>query len=180
MLTRSVSLTQFRTFGAPLGAISWARQAVLRPQIVPNMAFWPLKWSSGGPNLARFGPECQFGVFWTNSSQFGPPLTILAAERQNLGLIRASKWLVCPWNGPLVVLRGAPTVQNWVSDTDLVNIGQLDHYVVIGTKFGAVQDFQRGKKSSWGVQQNPLDPPRPPQTWPQPPNPPLNPLSDPS
>ena len=29
--------------------------------------------------------------------------------------------------GPLVVPRKA---QKWVSDTDLVNIGQLDHYVV--------------------------------------------------
>ena len=53
-------------------------------------------------------------------------------------------------------------VKKKVSDTDLVNIGQLDHYVVFGTKFGPVQDFQRGKKGRIGVQQTPLDPPKTP------------------
>ena len=43
--------------------------------------------------------------------------------------------------------RGDTKVQKWVSDTYLVNIGQLDHYVVFGTKFGAVLDFQRGKSA---------------------------------
>ena len=44
-------------------------------------------------------------------------------------------------------------VKKRVSDTDLVNIGQLDHYVVFGTKFGPVQDVQRGKKGriQWAV-----------------------------
>ena len=65
--------------------------------------------------------------------------------------------------GHEIVLRGPLQVprkfQKEVSDTDLVNIGQLDHYVVFGTKFGPVQDFQRGKKGRIGVQQTPLDPP---------------------
>ena len=51
--------------------------------------------------------------------------------------------------------------------------GLWSHFVVFGTKFGAIQDFQRGKKSSLGVQQTPLDPPRPPKPCPDPPNPPL-------
>ena len=34
-------------------------------------------------------------------------------------------------------------VKKRVSDTDLVNIGQLDHYVVFGTKFGPVHDFAK-------------------------------------
>ena len=46
-------------------------------------------------------------------------------------------------------------VKKRVSDTDLVNIGQLDHYVVFGTKFGPVKDFQRGKK---GPYRGPTDP----------------------
>ena len=85
--------------------------------------------------------------------------------------------------GPLVVPR---KVQKRVSDTDLVNIGQLDHYVVFGTKFGPVQDFQRGKKCPLGVKQTLLDPLYAPLRPPNPPNPPSNllknppnPLSDP-
>ena len=81
---------------------------------------------------------------------------------------------------PFGAPRGGPRVQKWVSDIYLLNIGHWSHYVVFGTKFGAIQDFQRGKKSSLGVQQTPLDPPRPPQTLPRPPKPTLNPLSDPS
>ena len=42
--------------GCPQRAVSWAKQAFLRPQIVLNMAFWPLKWSPGGPNWSRI-PE---------------------------------------------------------------------------------------------------------------------------
>ena len=53
--------------------------------------------------------------------------------------------------------QGGPRVQKWVSDTYLVNIGHCSHYVVYGTKFGAVQDFQKGKKSSLGVQQTGLE-----------------------
>ena len=61
--------------------------------------------------------------------------------------------------------------QKWASDGNLVNIGQLDHYVVFGTKSGAVQDFQKGKKCHTGVKetlsgppQTPHEPPYPPKT----------------
>ena len=54
-------------------------------------------------------------------------------------------------------------VQKLVSDAFLVNIGQLDHYVVFGTKSGVIQDFQRGKMCPIGVKQTPSDPPRPTQ-----------------
>ena len=52
---------------------------------------------------------------------------------------------------------GGPKVYKWVTDALPVLIGQLDPYVVFGTKFGAAQDFQRGKKCSIGVKQTPLD-----------------------
>ena len=86
-------------------------------------------------------------------------MTISVAKMPDLGLFGASKWLVFPFSGPLGALRVPQRVKKRVSDTDLVNIGQLDHYVVFGTKFGPVQDFQRGKKGRIGVQQTPLDPP---------------------
>ena len=46
--------------------------------------------------------------------------------------------------GLLGVPRGGPKVQKGVSGASSVNIGQLDHYVVFGTKSGAVRDFLRG------------------------------------
>ena len=86
---------------------------------------------------------------------------------------------ISSYNGPLGTPKGGPKVQKWVSDADPINIGQLDHYVSFGTKSGAVQDFQRGKKCSLGVKQTPFDPPRPPKTPPNsletPPNPIINP-----
>ena len=48
-----------------------------------------------------------------------------------------------------------PMVQKLVSDAFLVNIGQLDHYIVFGTKSGGIQDFQRGKMCPIGVKQTP-------------------------
>ena len=57
------------------------------------------------------------------------------------------------------LLGGAPKVQKWVSDANPVNIGQLDHYVVFGTKYGAIQGFQRGKKCPTEVKQTLSDPP---------------------
>ena len=55
-----------------------------------------------------------------NRVSLGHPMTISGAER--------------------------PKVQKWLSDIFFVNIGHLDHYVLFGTKFGTVQDFQTGKK----------------------------------
>ena len=54
---------------------------------------------------------------------------------------------------------GAQKVWKWVGDACPVDMGQLDHCVVLGTKSGAVQDFQWGKKCPIGVKQTP---PRPP------------------
>ena len=74
---------------------------------------------------------------------------------------------------------GALKVQKLVSDAFLVNIGQLDHFMVFGTKSGALQPFQRGKTCPIGVKQTPVDPSRPPQTAPKLPHTPLNPFSEP-
>ena len=49
-----------------------------------------------------------------------------------------------------------PKVQNWVSDAWSEKLVQLDHNVVFGTKFGAVQGFQRGKKVLQRGQAGPL------------------------
>ena len=57
--------------------------------------------------------------------------------------------------------------QKRVSDAFLVNIGQLDHYVVFGTKSGGIQDFQRGKMCPIGVKQTPPDPPKTPLNSPK-------------
>ena len=51
-------------------------------------------------------------------------------------------------------------VLKWVSEGYPENIGQLNHYVVFGTKPGALQDFQRGKKSLQGSSRPPLTPPQ--------------------
>ena len=50
------------------------------------------------------------------------------------------------------------------SDGNLVNIDQSNHYVVLGTKSGAMRDFQ---KKCHTVQQAPLQPPQKPSwlTW---------------
>ena len=60
--------------------------------------------------------------------------------------------------------------QKRVSDAFLVNIGQLDHYVVFGTKSGGIQDFQRGKMCPIGVKQTPQTPPEPPKKHPNSPS----------
>ena len=74
-----------------------------------------------------------------------------------LGLLGFQKDFICLHNGLLGAPRGGSKVQKWVSDIYFVNIGHLDHHVVFGTKFGIVQDFQRGKKGPIWVQQNPQD-----------------------
>ena len=56
-----------------------------------------------------------------------------------------------------------PMVQKRVSDTYPVNLGQLNHYVVFGTKSDAVQDFQKSRTCPIEVKQTPLDPPKHPQ-----------------
>ena len=55
-------------------------------------------------------------------------------------------------NGLLRASRSAQKVQEWVRDAFSENLGQLDHYVVLGIKSGAVRDLQRGKKCLLGVE----------------------------
>merc|ERR1712055_1003272 len=83
-----------------------------------------------------------------------------------MGLLGPQKGFFCSYNGLLGTPRGTPKVWKWVSDAYPTNMGQLDHHVVFGTKSGAIQDFQRGKKCPIGVKQTPFDPPRPPKTSP--------------
>ena len=105
------------------------------------------------------------GVFWTKSCQFGPSDDHFRGQKTRFGTIWGLK-TAC------LLVKWRFKVQKWVSDTYLVNIGQLDHYVLFGTKFGAVQDFERGKKCPIGVQETP---PRLPQTTQTPTKPPQTP-----
>ena len=59
--------------------------------------------------------------------------------------------------------KKAPKVQKLFSVAYLVNMGQLDHFMVFVTKSSVLQDFQRGKTCPIGVKQTPFDPPGPPQ-----------------
>ena len=85
------------------------------------------------------------------------------------------KGFICSYNGPLGAPRRASKVWKWVGDAYPVNMGQLDHLVVFGTKSGAAQDFQRGKKCPRGFKQTPLHPLKHPQTPIKTPPNPLNP-----
>ena len=67
------------------------------------------------------------------------------------GASRMPKGLICSYIGLLEASRRAPKVLKWVSDTYLVKIGQLDHFMVFGPKSRALKDFQRGKTCSIGV-----------------------------
>ena len=78
------------------------------------------------------------------------------------------KWL---FGGP----RRVPMGQKWASDGNLVNIGQLDHIVVFGTKSGAIHDFRKDKKCHTGVKETPSGPPQTPQDPPRTPNTPQKP-----
>ena len=110
----------------------------------------------------------------TNLENYSPPLSIIFVSSDYPTL-----WIqltipgqpLDPYCGPLVHLGpsdildfvfwkwGAPKVQfKWVSDTKVIptylaNIGQLEHYVVFGTKSGAVKDFPRENKCpTWAKQ----------------------------
>ena len=66
-------------------------------------------------------------------------MTFSEATRLGSGL-KPQKGYICSLND----LLRAPKVQKWVRNAYPVNLGQLDHHVVFGTKSGAVKDFQRG------------------------------------
>ena len=100
------------------------------------------------------------GHFGLNLVTWGHLMTLLGAERPDTGLIGPQKGFICSYNGLLGTPRGTPKVWKWVSDAYPINMGQLDHHVVLGTKSGAIQDFQRGKMCPIGVKQTPLDPPK--------------------
>ena len=117
--------------------------------------------------ILHLGGNQWYNAFWTLSMAFWD-------------LLGSQKGFICSYIGLLEAPRRAPKVLKWVSDVYPVNIGQLNHYVVFGTKYSALQDFQRGKTCPIGVKQTPLDPPKPPQTAQKLPQTPLNPFSEPS
>ena len=73
------------------------------------------------------------------------------AKRPDSGQFGASKRLdLLIWE-----LLGGPKVHKRVSDAYPVNLGQLNHYIVFGTKSGAVQDFQSGQNVPYRGQTDP-------------------------
>ena len=58
-----------------------------------------------------------------------------------LAQLGAQQGLIYSYNGPLGAPRMAPTNQTGLSYAYPVKIGQLGHFVLSGTKSGAVQDF---------------------------------------
>ena len=92
----------------------------------------------------HFGPFIwNFGTFW-------------GSERDSF----AHK--VVFW-GSLEGSQRSNIAMHWVSDAYPVRLGQLNHNVVFGTNFGAVQDFPRGKKRPIGVELTLGAPPTPPK-----------------
>ena len=91
------------------------------------------------PNSPKFRlPTPKIVIRWSKLTKFGPPDGHFRGQKARFRSIWGLKTACFAHE---MATRGAPNVRNWVSDTDLVNIGQLDHYMVIGTKFGAIQDF---------------------------------------
>ena len=74
------------------------------------------------------------------------------AKMQDLGLFGGQKACFAHRMAFWGPLEGSQRFKKCVSDAYSVMLGQLDHYVVFGTKSGAVQDFQRGKKCQIGVE----------------------------
>ena len=123
-----------------------------------------------------------YGAFWTKSGHLGPSDDLFRGQKARYRTYWGLKGACfCSYIGLCGTTGGAQKVLKWVSDAYLVIMGQLDPHVVFGIKFGAIQDFQRGKKCPIRVKQTPLDPPRPPKTPPNPLKPPqtfLNPIID--
>ena len=87
-------------------------------------------------------------TFGTNFGHFGLSNDRFRGQKARFGNIGAPKGInLLIENGP----KRAPMAQKWVSDVYLVMLGQLDQYVVFGTKSNVIQDFQRGKSALFGV-----------------------------
>ena len=94
----------------------------------------------------------QDGAFWTKYGHLGPSDDLFRGRKARyMTLLKPQKGFICSYSGLLGIRRGTPKVWKWVSDAYPINMGQLDHHVVFGTKSGAIQDFQRGKKCPIGV-----------------------------
>ena len=89
------------------------------------------------------------GVPWTKFGQFGPSYDHFRGQKAIFKTIWGLKTACFAHESALWGLPGGlkgPKMGQ--SDTYLANISHLIHYVVFGNKFGAIQDFQRGKNSS--------------------------------
>ena len=89
-------------------------------------------------------------AFLTKSGHFGAYDDPFRGQKARFGNNWGLKTVYLLKNGPLGAPRGPRKVQKWASDPYPVNLGRFNHYVVPGTKSGAVQVFQMGKTCSIG------------------------------
>ena len=161
----------------------WPISGLLGSFLVRPKGYSMSKWSFFGtlkiPNIPNIGSKMLFYLWWPtrwriichlrpNLVTLSHMMTFSGAKRLVLGLLGAQKDLIFTSNGRLGVPRRAPMVQRWVSDAYLVTIDQLDHYLVFGTKSGAIPDLQSDKTCPIGVKQAPQTPPKSPRTPPEP------------
>ena len=94
--------------------------------------------------MPHMGGHHRYNAFWTQYMDFWD-------------LLGFQKGFICSYNGLFWSPYRGPNGSKWASVAYSVNMGQLDHYVVFGTKSGAVQDIQRGKKCPIGIKQTTAD-----------------------
>ena len=90
--------------------------------------------------MPHMGGHNRYNAFWTQYMDFWD-------------FLRFQKSFIRSYIGLFWSPNRGPNGSKWTSDAYSVNMGQLDHYVVFGTKSGAIQDIQRGKKCPKGIKQ---------------------------
>ena len=121
--------------------------------MVLNLAFWPLK----GHQIAQSDQIWSKMLYLGGHHKSNAVRTLYLAFWDFLGFrMGFFAHIIFLWES----LGEPQRVQQWVSDAYPVNMGQLDQYVVFGTKSGAIQDFRTGKKCPTKVKQTPLHPPK--------------------
>ena len=156
MFTGQVSLTYFLHIGVFLGASK-------RPLYEQTKSFrYPEKSQNSVYRVQNAPTLCIYLHLVPNLDILGNLMAFSGALRLILGQLGSLKGLILLMKWLSGSPRRAPMGQKWASNANLVNIGQLDQYVVFGTKSGAVQDFQSGKKYHTGVKQTHAGPPKNP------------------
>ena len=135
MCTVQVSLTHFWHFRALLGAPKM-------PLFDQLKSFWYPKKSKNSVYRVQNAPtKCINLHLVPKLDILGHLMAFSGALGVILGQLGARKGFVLLINGCLGAPEGFQWAKKWASDGNLVNIGQLDHCVVFGTKSGAIHAF---------------------------------------